>query len=532
MSHKRPNQITSSRLAAGLLIALASCSDQAIEVDDGDASQPALDDSRLSPVKMADQQALLGANFRMVREDNDDLGLRHVRVAQEVGGVPVVGGDAIIHYDQAGQVYAVTGTRVSQLNVNVVPTITAAQAKEALRTRLADLRADFRSNTRGATDLVQPTLAIVPTAHGDRLVWMSNTLIDHDSEPAQLEAMVDAHTGEIVQLRDVLETAGAIGTGKSLYSGTVALATNTIAGGFAMRDTTRGNGFTATMKNRSGGKETIFTDTDNVWGNSLTSDAASAGVDAHYGMQQTFDYYRSIHGRNGIANDGAGSFNRVHYGRNYNNAYWSDSCFCMTFGDGDGATFTPLTSIDVAGHEMSHGVTARTAALTYSGESGGLNEATSDIFGTATEFFANNANDPGDYLIGEKITLRKLASGDPGTGKYLRSMIHPRFDGGSIDHYSQFTASLDVHYSSGIANNFFYLLSEGGTNDTSGMSVTGITRAKAERIWYRALTVYFTSGTTFAAARVATVQAANDLFGSGSAESTAVAATWTAVGVN
>ena len=94
----------------------------------------------------------------------------------------------------------------------------------------------------------------------------------------------------------------------------------------------------------------------------------------------------------------------MHYGRNYVNAFWSDACFCMTFGDGDnGASYCPLVALDVAGHEMTHGVTSRTANLVYSGESGGLNEATSDIFGTMVEFHTNNANDTPDYLIGEKI---------------------------------------------------------------------------------------------------------------------------------
>ena len=157
----------------------------------------------------------------------------------------------------------------------------------------------------------------------------------------------------------------------------------------------------------------------------------------------------------------------------------------MTYGDGDGTQLRPLVAIDVAGHEMSHGVTSRTAKLVYSGESGGLNESTSDIFGTAVEFYAGNSADPGDYLIGEKIMI--------GGKGYLRNMMDPTADGRSIDHYSKYKSGTDVHFSSGIANNFFYLLSEGGKNRTSGKTVTGISRAKAEKIWYRALTVYMTS---------------------------------------
>ena len=104
----------------------------------------------------------------------------------------------------------------------------------------------------------------------------------------------------------------------------------------------------------------------------------------------------------------------------------------MTYGDGDGTSFGPLTSLDVAGHEMSHGVTENTASLTYSGESGGLNESTSDIFGTMVEFYAGNADDPGDYLIGEEFDLAKHAG--------FRRMDKPSSDGASYDCYRRWPA--------------------------------------------------------------------------------------------
>lgn len=107
-------------------------------------------------------------------------------------------------------------------------------------------------------------------------------------------------------------------------------------------------------------------------------------------MAKTWDHFKNTHGRSGIANDGVGAASRVHYGTSFNNAFWMDSCFCMTFGDGDGTTYTPFVSLDITAHEMTHGITSRTANLTCSGESGGLNEATSDIFGTAVEYYAAN----------------------------------------------------------------------------------------------------------------------------------------------
>ena len=121
----------------------------------------------------------------------------------------------------------------------------------------------------------------------------------------------------------------------------------------------------------------------------------------------------------------AGSYNRVHYGKNYVNAFWDGTK--MTYGDGDGTSYGPLVSLDVAGHEMSHGVTEHSANLTYEGESGGLNEATSDIFGTMVEFYAANPNDPGDYLIGEEFDLanapRSPPDGQPGVRRQLAQLL-------------------------------------------------------------------------------------------------------------
>ncbi|MCP9963269.1 M4 family metallopeptidase [Streptomyces somaliensis] len=206
----------------------------------------------------------------------------------------------------------------------------------------------------------------------------------------------------------------------------------------------------------------------------------------------------------------------------------------MTYGDGANNS-KPLISIDVAGLEMTHGLTSRTAGLRYSGESGGLNESTSDIIGTSVEFYANNSRDLGDHLIGEKVDIR-------GNGTPLRHMDKPSKDGSSADYWFSSVGGLDVHHSSGVGNHFFYLLPEGSGAKTvngvgyrsptyGGVSVTGIGRAKAYRIWYRALSVCMTSTTTYAGARAATLRAASDPYGSTGAEYQALARAWTAVNV-
>ena len=183
---------------------------------------------------------------------------------------------------------------------------------------------------------------------------------------------------------------------------------------------------------------------------------------------------------------------------------------------------------------MSHGVTSRTAGLYYFGDAGGLNEATSDIFGSSVEFFANNANDPGDYYIGEKIDMS-------GAG-YLRRMDDPDSDGVSFNCWSIGMGIANPHYTSGPGNHFFYLLSEGSGAKTigglphnspvcDGGAVTGIGRAKAAKIWYRALSRYMVSTTNYIDARDATIHAAIDLYGKGSNECKTVVKAWNAVTV-
>jgi Zn-dependent metalloprotease len=198
-------------------------------------------------------------------------------------------------------------------------------------------------------------------------------------------------------------------------------------------------------------------------------------------------------------------------------------------------------ALDIAGHEMSHGVMSRTAGLIYSGESGGLNEANSDIMGTMVEFRANSTIDTPDYMIGEEIFIGNVSGS--ANQQALRYMFDPDRDGLSPNCWSAAVAGLDVHYSSGPANRFYYLLAEGsGAHTYSGVdhqaptcnggSLAGIGRGKAEKIWYRAVTVYMVSDTDYAGARAATLSAAADLYGGASTEYNAVAAAWAAVSVN
>lgn len=547
MSRIRPH-LSGSRLATAGIAAttatlLATTLSPNAGADDSPTRATALKNAASALKDRAGSLGLTAATDTAVRDVIVDAdGTQHVRYDRTYRQLPVLGGDFVVHLAKDGTYRSASRATKDALSLSsVTPKVSAPKAADLAATALR--AANVGETLKRLTS--KPEL-VVDALHGaPKLAWRTDAVAqDSAGNPVARTVLTDASTGAKIDAWDSIEQAA--GDGKSLYAGTVPLETTASGSTYQLKDATRGGTYTGDAANKtdlcilticlSRAPSTVFTDADNRWGTGATSDRATAAVDAQYGTDVTWDYYKDVHGRNGIAGDGKGSFNRVHYGNDYNNAFWDDTCFCMTYGDGDGTQLGPLVSLDVAGHEMTHGVTSKTAALTYSGESGGLNEATSDIFGSLVEFHAGNSSDPGDYLIGEKVVRSGLGR------SALRYMDKPSKDSVSVDCWSTGTADLDVHYSSGIGNHFAYLLAEGSGAKTvngvsynsptcDGSSVTGIGRGKLGKIWYRALTVYMTSSTNYAGARSATLSAAKDLYGAGSAEYSAVGAAWKAVNV-
>ncbi|MGW1560446.1 M4 family metallopeptidase [Streptomyces sp. NPDC002144] len=459
----------------------------------------------------------LGAKEKLVVKDvvKDNDGTLHTRYERTYAGLPVLGGDLVVHTPPASLAAGTVSTTFNNKHTIKVATTTAAVTKSAAEAKaLAGAKALDAEQTKADS-----ARKVIWAGTGTpRLAW--ETVIggfQDDGTPSKLHVITDATTGKELHRYQAVET----GTGNTQYSGTVTLNTTLSGSTYQLYDTTRGGHKTYNLSNGTSGTGTLMTDSDDVWGTGSGSNTQTAGADAAYGAQETWDFYKNTFGRSGIKNDGVAAYSRVHYSSNYVNAFWDDDCFCMTYGDGSGGTHA-LTSLDVAGHEMSHGVTSNTAGLDYSGESGGLNEATSDIFGTGVEFYANNSSDLGDYLIGEKIDIN-------GDGTPLRYMDKPSKDGSSADSWYSGVGNLDVHYSSGPANHMFYLLSEGSGSKTingvtynsptsDGVAVAGIGRAAALQIWYKALTTYMTSSTNYAGARTAALNAAAALYGTGSTQ--------------
>ncbi|NEC21458.1 M4 family metallopeptidase [Streptomyces parvus] len=543
---------TGALIAAAALIAVAVPSGAATAtsapasaplggVTAGTKADPGALPAKLSPAQRAEllseanatkaataKELGLGSTEKLVVRDvvQDRDGTTHTRYERTLDGLPVLGGDLVVKESAAGKTEGVSkaskATSAQLKAVGLTADVTPAAAeKQALGAAKAEgSKAEKAENAPRKVVWVgggAPQLAYETVVGG----------LQHDGTPNELHVLTDATTGEKLYEWQAVHN----GTGNTQYNGQVTLGT---APSYTLTDTGRGNHKTYNLNRGTSGTGTLFTNSTDVWGNGTPQNLETAGADAHYGAAETWDYYKNVHGRSGIRGDGVGAYSRVHYGNNYVNAFWQDSCFCMTYGDGDG-NVKPLTSLDVAAHEMTHGLTSVTAKLIYSGESGGLNEATSDIFAAGVEFYSDTAEDPGDYLVGEKIDIR-------GNGTPLRYMDKPSKDGSSKDYWYSGIGNVDVHYSSGPANHWFYLLSEGsgaktvnGVNYDSptsdGLPVTGIGRDKALQIWFKALTTKFTSTTNYAAARTGTLAVASELYGATSPEYAAVAHAWAGINV-
>ncbi|UNL83006.1 M4 family metallopeptidase [Priestia koreensis] len=455
-------------------------------------------------------------SLKVIDEQKDDLGFTNFRLQQYYRGIPVFGSTATAHVNKDGVLTSFVG--------ELAPNLDKKPALKA-KTKLDNAQAIEKAKA----DLVKTEVSSAPTYEVAPSAQLSIYVKDDEPRLAYVVKLnylapsagnwiyaVDAVTGNVIDKYNKIDTATAVtGSGKGVLGDTKSLkalySTN-----YTLQDTTRGNGiYTYTGNYRTSLPGSIFASTSSVFGD-------PAAVDAHYYAGVTYDYYKNTFGRYSYDNNNAQIKSTVHYSTNYNNAFWNG--YQMVYGDGDGYTFRPLSgALDVVAHELTHAVTEYTANLTYQNESGAINESLSDIFGTLVEYYDNR--NP-DWELGEDVYT-------PGTaGDSLRSMSNPA-KYGDPDHYSKrYTGTQDnggVHTNSSIINKAAYLISQGGTH--YGVTVSGIGTAATGKIFYRTLTTYLTANSNFSQLRAAATQAATDLYGSTSAQVTAVKKAFDAVGV-
>lgn len=428
-------------------------------------------------------------DFDVVSTHKDHLGRSHVKMQQTLRGLPVIGAEYIIHSDEAGNVYAMNGRFAADEDLPRIPTFDSVGAAQRAIAQLGISNARFL----GGVSLTY----VVNEKSNATLAWTARvSYTDREGRDQISRVYADAATGDIVLVAPEFKYA----RNRSTYTAN------------------NGTSLPGTLKRSE-----------------TSANIGDVALDAaHNYAGNVYDFYKNVFGRDSYDGAGAAIKSSVHYSTAYNNAFWNGSQ--MVYGDGDGTNFVALSrSLDVDAHELTHAVTERTANLVYQNESGALNEAMSDILGSACEAYTNNGGTPNanTWLLGEDIYTPATA------GDALRYINDPA-RAGDYDYYpTRYTGTADyggVHTNSGIANLAFYLMVAGGTHPRGKTTVVvpalGATPAAsldmAQRIFYRALTTYLTSSSNFAAARTATAQAATDLYGA--TANAAVHKAWDAVG--
>ncbi|MFI0352822.1 M4 family metallopeptidase [Actinomadura sp. 9N407] len=459
-------------------------------------------------------------------------GLQYVAYDRTHAGLPVRGGDFVVTTDAAGNVLGTTVNQSAPIEVSTTPKVAAAKAGTVSRGRLAK-----------PTRTSAPALTVLAEATGTgRLVY--ETVVDGtnaDGRPSRLHVLVDAKTGKVAQQWDEVRD---VDDDRSYYHGgsqqPTNIATTASGGTFSMRDPGRPG---ISCGNQSG---TVYSGSDDAWGNAGGSNLETACVDAMRGAQAEFDMAKGWLERNGLTGTGRGWPMRV--GLNQANAYWNGSY--ANFGRNSSGT-RQATPTDVVAHELGHGIFQVTPGGSGgSNEKGGLNESTGDIFGALTEWYLNEPRvseqisgttallnyDPPDYLVGEEVDL-------VGRGP-IRNMPNPSAISGHPNCYSSSVPRMEVHAAAGVQNHWFYLLAEGSNaNDPgngrpnsstcNGTSITGVGVQKAGRIFMETLNLKTTTW-THTTARRASLTAVLNLVRVGKAtctDFTTTRAAWTAVSV-
>ena len=494
------------------------------------------------------------ADFRIQDRVDDGNGAFHLRLQQTYRGLRVWGGQAILHLDGHGGEGPMDDALVRGVRLETTPNLPLAEALAVARDRISP-QGPF--TVPPAAELVvwpEPAPreagpdgpeAPAPPLRQHLAYHIHLELENGRDETRHVDLLVDAHTGAVLKTWSTLYTARgrpARTPGQSQYNGKVTLDVQKQGGLYELKDPTRGGLATRNLQGRTGGGGAPFRSPGPGWGDGLNYDPGlgpgsvngqTAAVDAHFGLQMTWDFYRNVLGRDGIDDRGRGPVNLVHYGAGFDNAFWSDTCFCMTYGDGMAG---PYTALDVVGHEVAHGLCHATAGLDYEGEAGGLNEANSDIFGVLLPFYVRGAEGVGSRVPDQGAPW---GLGADLFGAPFRHMDRPSLDGVSPDEWSPEIGDLDPHLASGPMNRAFYFLAQGASRDPRNVAYTprlpsgmkGIGNTKAIRIWWRTLNTRLTPTSGYREARIGALQAARELYGPASYPVKAVALAFHGVNV-
>lgn len=475
------------------------------------------------------------SEFNLRETQTDQLGQLHVRMKQQYQGVDVYGSEVLLH-SKSGQVHALNGRYYPTPTLtNVSPSVTSQAAVQAAmqhlsgRTRVSPIQGPMRK----ILDYDGPESKLIiyhanRDPQAERLAWQITV------RPNFLEVwqyFVDAKTGRVIhQINETCTIDGPkTATARDLNGTNQTLNTYQVGNNYYLMDGTRSMfnatqskfpdepvGVVWTLDAKNSSLDSLSTyhvgSANNTW-----TDASS--VSAHFNAGKAFEYFQKIHGRNSINGQGGTVISLVNVveedGTGMDNAFWNGKA--IFYGNGN-VGFKPLAgALDVAGHEMSHGVIGNTANLEYQGQSGAINESMADVFGHFIE--------PSDWTLGEDVVKTSVFRSGA-----LRDLSDPHNGGASLSDNGYQPRTMDelytgtednggVHINSGIPNFAFYKFA------------TAVGEAKAEKVYYRALTTYLTATSQFVDLRIAVVKAATDLHGESSAEVAAANTAFDEVGI-
>ena len=476
----------------------------------------------------SNQRTILGLTdkdeLQILSQNTDEQGIIHIRAQQFYNNIPIEGAHYLIHQHPIKGT-AMNGLLIKNLNLKTIPTINEADAlnqtlatikstKYAWQDQKEELLLQQTTHNEAATYYPKGELMIVGlTPNSNSSTYQLAYRFDiYSIEPMQrYYVYINAHTGQFIKkqsrLYDIEEHSHesmppVIGMGATRFYGNQNFDVDYDGVLYTMRNTA--------AELFHGNSSLNLKSTTNNW-----IDTTANTV--HWCLEGTYNYFLNTHGKNSYDGSGSAIPAIVHYGNQWENAAWNGTH--LLFGDGNAM---PYISADIVAHEWVHGLIEHTANLTYQGESGALNEAFCDIFGVIVE----DQIDTNDWIMGQELGgLRNVSNpnafGQPDTykGNHWYQGI---FDNGG------------VHTNSGVLNYWFYLLAQGGngTNDFGlNYNISGIGMANAADIVYKTLHDYLTPNANYADARIATLQATENIYGSNSTEYQTVMAVWCAVGI-
>ncbi|SEL89230.1 pseudolysin [Roseateles sp. YR242] len=440
------------------------------------ADRVTLDDSTPVTVNILQQAAASGPqaaatalglaanDLQAVRSQVYPNGRVITRHQQYYQGVPIWGEAVVEHRDPGASAARFSGSLVTNIQQDLNTTQASITPASVLTIAKSAVNATHTENE-------QVKLYIrLSDSNVAQLFYLVSFVRADSRTPSRPYFMIDANSGAVLQRWEGITHKDATGPGGNTKTGKYEYGTNYPA--LQVTDTcqmnTGGNVITVNLNGGTSGSTPYqFTCSRNEY--KQINGAYSPLNDAHFFGNVIFNMYRDWFTLRPIANT---LYMKVHYSSSYENAFWDGTA--MYFGDG-ASTFYPLVSLDVSAHEVSHGFTEQNSGLVYSGQSGGMNEAFSDMAGEAAEFYARGTN---DWLVGTEIFKSSGA---------LRYFADPTKDGKSIANASKYTSGLDVHYSSGVYNKAFYTLA----------TKTGWTTRKAFEVMVDANRLYWTSSSTF-----------------------------------